>query len=290
MNDQSLRNAQLRQEFRAEIMRGYQAALCNSDVPGWTLGDEVAKVADNLLAAHPAEPAVDDLAARLRASVDAAKARRLAHPAEPAPGVSEDGWRCAHCGDEIDLDEADYQWRSTGDFGDTGSGVGTSARWCEEGPGHQHGPILADPPTPAPSAPVVTNEAVEEMAAQLYRQVWEGNRSYADASDAEKDACREAAGSVLTAVVPLLGPRLILDERAVATAIADSTGHLSVAITSVMELARPMPTQEQIEQTVADAAAATGLARYFKSGSLTDPSDLDEFTHAFEVLLNGAES
>lgn len=68
MGDQSLRQAQLRQEFRAEIMRGYQAALCNSDVPGWTLGDEVAKVADNLLAAHPAEPAPDrqpsDAAAR----------------------------------------------------------------------------------------------------------------------------------------------------------------------------------------------------------------------------------
>jgi hypothetical protein len=46
----SLRAAQLRQEFRSEIMRGYQAALCNSQVPGWTLGDEVGKVADKLLA------------------------------------------------------------------------------------------------------------------------------------------------------------------------------------------------------------------------------------------------
>lgn len=52
-----LREAQRRQEYRAEIMRGYQAALCNHGIPGWTLGDEVAKVADNLLAAHPVEPA-----------------------------------------------------------------------------------------------------------------------------------------------------------------------------------------------------------------------------------------
>lgn len=51
-----LREAQLRQEFRSEIMRGYQAALCNSDVPGWTLGDEVGKVADNLLASLADRP------------------------------------------------------------------------------------------------------------------------------------------------------------------------------------------------------------------------------------------
>jgi hypothetical protein len=53
---------------------------------------------------------------------------------------------------------------------------------------------------------------------------------------------------------------------------------------------RPMPSWEQIEKVVADVAAATGLAAYFKSGTLTDPSDLDEFTNAFHALLNGAES
>jgi hypothetical protein len=80
-----LREAQRRQEYRAEIMRGYQAALCNSDIPGWTLGDEVAKVADNLLATHPAEPAPGVALAVL-------KAHRLTLHEEDEPECSCGEW------------------------------------------------------------------------------------------------------------------------------------------------------------------------------------------------------
>lgn len=204
------------QSLRAAL----EKVLATTD--GWAVSNETLL---GLLAAHPAEPAepaepaVDDLAARLRASVDAAKARRLAHPAE--------------------------------------------------------------------SAPVVTDEA----ASAIYERLFHLGITMTEAK------------SALEAAAPLLGPRPLLDRDAATEAlmakwadlverqVEDGTiGHCRSLADAVVPLARPMPTREQIEQAVSDAAAATGLAAYFKSGSLTDPSDLDEFIHAIEVLLNGAES
>lgn len=44
----------------AAFIRGYQAALCNSDVPGWSLRQEADKAADEVLALESSTPHTGD--------------------------------------------------------------------------------------------------------------------------------------------------------------------------------------------------------------------------------------
>lgn len=121
---------------------------------------------------------------------------------------------------------------------------------------------------PAVPAPVVTDEAVE-AAASAY---WESERHSDELhwpelirrDPDEATAYRDHARLHLEAAAPLLGPRPLLDQQAVANviyaavraqagpAIASLVG--TEALSSLMELARPMPTRNRIAGYLRDSA------------------------------------
>jgi hypothetical protein len=91
---------------------------------------------------------------------------------------------------------------------------------------------------PVEPAPVVTDEAVQDLHAGVVTQF----RRHGQYALADARAALETAA-------PLLGPRPLLDQQALAKAIND-------------------------------VAVSTGLAKYFKSGTAADPSDVEEFVFA----------
>lgn len=131
--------------------------------------------------------------------------------------------------------------------------------------------------------PAVTDEAVER-ASQAY---WEARRAENDGGpQGQTHAWMRAA---LEAAAPLLGPRPLLDEKAVARAITNATGHASVAITGVMELARPMPTREEISSALMDSGVAQ-YVRHEAPGHTWVEGYAQVLADAVLALLNGAES
>jgi len=148
---------------------------------------------------------------------------------------------------------------------------------------------------PAEPAPVVTDEAVEAAAsvvAEAASRHWE---SYSDEVRASLAHTWEArAREALEAAAPLLGPRPLLDREAVAKRLAGIIhdrqdqmidGHIEddadALADAVMELARPMPTREQIEAVV----RKTIFAHF---GTFTGA--VTAITDDLVALLNGAES
>jgi hypothetical protein len=314
MSDQRLREAQLRQEFRAEIMRGYQAALCNSDVPGWTLGDEVAKVADNLLAAHPVEPASERLwpadaypehmaeATPDRrpsdAAVEAARAAReqvvrsidrasdgtdwpdpmraaleAAYRVDvPRPLLDREAVRQA-IADELDS-EGVVVYGLTPKLTDVVMrALGGAAR------------LMADQS--------VTDEAVEAAARTLNPSIFEPH-TYVD-PEPMRDVYRADARAALAAAAPLLAPGQVLDREAVWRGVYSAaiqhlnpSGVADKATDAVMELARPMPTREQIAEALREVSVLDYAAP--PAENTLSGSERERVADALLALLNGSES
>jgi hypothetical protein len=57
------------------------------------------------------------------------------------------------------------------------------------------------------------------------------------------------------------------------------------AIADLLETPQPMADREALVKVINDVAVATGLAKYFKSGGVEDPSDLEEFVAAVMELI-----
>lgn len=110
---------------------------------------------------------------------------------------------------------------------------------------------------PAEPAPVVTDEAVRVAANAFYQDAgWEG---VDELEGAELAAAVRGMRTALEAAAPLLGPRSLLNRDDVCSRLvhfgAEVRGRkgawqpattLGDAVDAVMELARPMPTREQI--------------------------------------------
>lgn len=176
MSDQSLREAA--QLLREDLAQSYPIRA------QYDMASTVIDRLDSMLAAHPAEPVVGDLAARLRASVEAAKARRL-------------------------------------------------------------GQLMTEP---AAVQVEITDEAVEAVMRDL--ALWDDGCSLPFIED-EVDGGRAAVRHILTVAAPLLDPRPLLDREAVKRILGDVralpvTRSTNPHVEAVMELARPMPTREQI--------------------------------------------
>lgn len=139
---------------------------------------------------------------------------------------------------------------------------------------------------PAEPAPVVTDEAVQDLHAGVVTQF----RRHGQYTLADARAALEAAA-------PLLGPRALLDRGAALSAMiahiyedgdtavvrqglpSQEWTLLSLAADAVMELARPMPTQAQL---------ADWLRETFTADSGGTSWDLA--AECLLIALNGAES
>lgn len=116
---------------------------------------------------------------------------------------------------------------------------------------------------PMLDAPVVTDEAVQSGAQAL--EAWAFPRPAVHLSR-----------KILEAAAPLLGPRPLLDDGGVYRIVGDHD-----ITDAVMELARPMPTREQIEGEISDELYGEGILPDFLAPKLA---------RRVIDLLNGAES
>lgn len=201
-----------------------------------------------------------------------APAKEPVQPDAPASNEASgaDGWSCEHCGDPIDNGEDDLEWRSQASFGSIGASADAEALWCPESADHKHSPDYAEPDlchNGHPFEPGVDTDMATEGRQPDPR--WcnvcgEARRCAPGVSEAAVDAAERAYGAfgagmvdALEAAAPLLGARPLLDRAAVGQALRSnltvneynepSATGTTAAVDAVMELARPMPTREQID-------------------------------------------
>lgn len=105
---------------------------------------------------------------------------------------------------------------------------------------------------PAEPAPVVTDEAVEGVMRDIAK--WDADCWLPFFPD-KPDGGRAAVRHILETAAPLLGPRPLLDQGDVFAALDEvyTNGAMggewsSLGADAVMDLARPMPTREQIDK------------------------------------------
>ena len=94
------------------------------------------------------------------------------------------------------------------------------------------------------------------------------------------------ARAALEAAEPLLGPRSLLDRAAVDAALIANADSLTRQGDAVMELARPMPTREQVAESL--ARVIHERQQQMIDGHIED--DADALAAAVLALLNGGTS
>jgi hypothetical protein len=103
--------------------------------------------------------------------------------------------------------------------------------------------------SPEPAA-VITDEAEGSVARALYPDLFAIDSLVPEALRVAGRAQRlREVREALKAAVPLLGPRVLLDRKAV-KAVLDRRLHGEQVVDMLLELARPMPTSERIAQAI----------------------------------------
>lgn len=142
-------------------------------------------------------------------------------------------------------------------------------------------------PLPAPAQVEITDEAVEAAAAATYTFVTGIAWSQIDPACQAAEAARKEARAALEAAAPLLGSRPLLDREAVKAVLAKRLHGEQVA-DLLMELARPMPTREEL----AVAGHRWSCLKRDEPVHELDAVDYDRADEILEIwaLLNGADS
>lgn len=136
----------------------------------------------------------------------------------------------------------------------------------------------------------ITDEAVEAAARIEFGIGWEQQTA------ALQGRCRQFARAALVAAAPLLGPQPMLDRGEVHQAIANvwptqgDSMETAGVVQAVMELARPMPTAEQIHQALAGKPIVRSADKPSDWRGGLSPSEIDDVATIVLALLNGAGS